>query len=204
MTAPPPHAIETVLQGISESMTGADREKLPLIAQIFSLYASRTIPEEEASTRLAGLIGTSEHIKQLDTFAPPAAPGPPSLRLRRTAQRWTPEEDRQLTLGVEQHGVNNWQVIANLVGGNRTKSQCAQRWFRGIDPRIDKGNWSFEEEQRLIELVEEHGIKAWTRVAQYMQTRSDVQCRFRWQFISKKAREEGRAVAPISPPASLF
>jgi hypothetical protein len=57
-----------------------------------------------------------------------------------------------------------------------------------IDPKIDKSNWSEEEEQKLIRLVSEHGDKSWTRIAAEMGSRSDVQCRFRYKFWARKAQ----------------
>jgi hypothetical protein len=99
--------------------------------------------------------------------------------------------------------MNNWQLIAADVGGGRTKAQCAQRWTRGLDPKIDKSNWSCEEEQKLIDLVQAHGTKQWTKIADAMETRTDVQCRHRWIQLTKKVDETG-AVKPVAPPARLM
>jgi hypothetical protein len=74
-----------------------------------------------------------------------------------------------------------------------------QRWNRVLDPKIDKANWSFEEEQRLIALVGLYGSRAWSKISQELGHRSDVQCRFRWHFLNKKAEEIGSEVRPVSP-----
>jgi hypothetical protein len=121
---------------------------------------------------------------------------------RRPQERWTSSEDRLLHLAVEHHGVQRWARIAGDVGGGRTRSQCAQRWTRVVNPKLRKGNWSFEEEEKLIASVQIHGTKAWGKVARDLETRPDVQCRFRWIFLQKKAAERGDEVRPMSPTTS--
>jgi hypothetical protein len=50
--------------------------------------------------------------------------------------------------------------VARYVGNNRTRSQCSQRWQRGLDPRISRSRWTPEDEARLIGLVEKYGEKS--------------------------------------------
>lgn len=126
---------------------------------------------------------------------------PPKVSLsgfRKKARPWTAEEDQRLISAINANGTENWPLVTSLVGGDRTRSQCSQRWHRVLDPKISKTNWSREEEQKLLNAVQEYGNKAWTRIATEMGNRSDVQCRFRYKFLLKKAKENQTELTPIS------
>ncbi|KAI5502723.1 RNA polymerase II transcription regulator recruiting protein [Trichomonas vaginalis G3] len=105
---------------------------------------------------------------------------------RQRSTPWTPEEDERLLQAVHEQGNSNWAAVATFVGNGRTKAQCSQRFHRVIDPRISKSNWSKEEEEKLLQVVEQYGNKAWTRVAAQFGNRTDVQCRFKYNHIKKK------------------
>lgn len=118
----------------------------------------------------------------------------------RKSRIWTPEEDQRLMNAIDANGTENWPLVASLVG-DRTISQCKQRWHRVLDPKISKANWSREEEQKLLNAVQKYGDKAWTTVASEMGNRSDTQCRFRYKFLLKRANDNKAALAPFSPPS---
>jgi hypothetical protein len=192
-----------ILAGIAAAIPGVEPAQIPLIVSIFSLLINGQISQEDAATRLQALIDTSEPLAAIQPFILPVTQGPPVRTARRTRAPWSPAEDARLQQAVEEHGMNNWHLIATAVGGDRTKAQCAQRWTRGIDPKIDKRNWSFEEEQKLIELVRIHGSRSWTKIADAMGNRTDVQCRHRWQQLVKKSDGTGQ-VQPVAPPARVM
>ena len=112
--------------------------------------------------------------------------------LRRKPRPWTPIEDQKLILAVSMFGINKWILVANYVGGNRTKSQCSQRWFRGLDPRLNKYSWTVEEDRLLLQLVNQQGTKSWTKIATSFPDRCDVQCRYRYIQLKKviEAKQE--------------
>lgn len=89
---------------------------------------------------------------------------------------------------VGKYGIDNWSHVANYVGNGRTRAQCAQRWNRGLDPRISRDQWTPEEENKLIELVECQQIKGWTHIANEMGNRSDVQCRYHYLQMKKEGK----------------
>lgn len=118
-----------------------------------------------------------------------AAPPPPDEEepkesSRRKTRSWTTNEDYRLIMGVHLCG-ENWNDVAEFVGGGRTRSQCSQRWYRVIDPRITKEHWTPEEEKKLLDLVQKYGEKAWIKVAAEMIGRSDVQCRYKYRKMQK-------------------
>jgi hypothetical protein len=111
---------------------------------------------------------------------------------RRKTHQWTPPEDIRLLAALHKFGGDNWSRIAKFVGSDRTRSQCSQRWQRGLDPRISRSHWTKEEEDLLVELVAKHGTKSWIAVSREMRNRSDVQCRYRYMQL--------HTASPISPP----
>ena len=121
---------------------------------------------------------------------------------RARAKRWTPEEDQKLRDAITQHGTTNWQAVATMVGNGRARSQCSHRWNRVLNPEISKANWSKEEEQILIKSVEQYGNKAWTRVAQQLGNRTDVQCRFKYRYLMKKF-DQANALAAQEQPQQM-
>lgn len=105
---------------------------------------------------------------------------------RKKPQIWTDFEDKRLLQGVNMYGTDSWNVVACFVGNGRTKSQCSQRWYRGLDPRINKESWNKSEDNNLLSLVEKLGTKSWIKIASYFPDRCDVQCRYRYTQLSKK------------------
>lgn len=101
----------------------------------------------------------------------------------RKCRNWTKYEDQRLLCAIHKFGIDNWKTIAQFVGNNRTKSQCSQRWDRGLNPNIKKGPWTSEQDKKLIELVGLYGKKSWKRIAAQFGNRSDVQCRYHYQKL---------------------
>ena len=118
---------------------------------------------------------------------PPYQPDEDSLNQqnRKKMRNWTNYEDIRLLGGIYRFGIENWTQIAKFVGNSRTRSQCAQRWSRGLNPRICKEHWDTSEDLLLLKLVNQFGEKSWTKVAYYMGNRSDVQCRYHYYQIQK-------------------
>lgn len=118
-----------------------------------------------------------------------------SISNRRKSHCWTPSEDERLLAGVHRYGIDNWSSVALFVGNSRTRSQCSQRWSRGIDPRLSKNLWTHEEETMLIQLVTVYGNKSWTQIANKLGNRSDVQCRYHYKQIHREFQSHANAAA---------
>eukprot|EP00966_Prymnesium_polylepis_P013462 310702-Prymnesium_polylepis.1 len=56
-----------------------------------------------------------------------------------------------------------WSKIAACVAV-REAGQCRHRWDALQESRVEKGTWSMEEEERLLELLREHG-RMYTAIA---------------------------------------
>jgi hypothetical protein len=93
--------------------------------------------------------------------------------------KWTVEEDAKLTEAVTELG-DNWLEIAALVPG-RTNGQCRQRWARILNPDIKNGEWSLEEDVKLIEGVKQFGDNNWVQIGALVPGRTNTQCSERWR-----------------------
>jgi hypothetical protein len=96
--------------------------------------------------------------------------------------KWTKSEDRLLARVVKQLGPRNWQQVAHILG-DRTGSQCLQRWTKALDPAIKRSRWAQEEDDVLKNAVEVYGLGNWTKVQKHIPGRTDMQCRERWVNI---------------------
>jgi len=128
------------------------------------------------------------------------------LNQRKKTRTWTSNEDLRLLKAIHKIGLDNWNEVARYVGNGRSRSQCSQRWIRVLDPRISKSNWSPEEDEKLISFVQAFGEKSWAKISHLMGTRSDVQCRYRYQQLPKQSAIH-KAIETISqqiPKSSIF
>jgi hypothetical protein len=94
-------------------------------------------------------------------------------------------EDQRLLAGITRFGPDNWAPVAAFVGNGRTRSQCAQRWNRGINPSISKEPWTVGEEEELKRLVKLNSESSWHKIAGELGNRSDVQCRYHYIQMQK-------------------
>lgn len=107
--------------------------------------------------------------------------------VRKRTRQWTHTEDIRLMAAILKYEIDDWEQVANFVGNGRLKCQCSQRWFRGLNPKIKKTTWTAEEDQRLFELVKLHGDKSWSKIADDMGDRCDVQCRYHYNQSRKSS-----------------
>jgi hypothetical protein len=97
--------------------------------------------------------------------------------IARSRGKWTAEEDAKLTEAVKRHG-KKWTLVAALVPG-RSNPQCLKRWNQSVDPSINKGKWTLEEDSKLIDAVTKFGSN-FAAVATRVPDRTNRQCRTRW------------------------
>jgi hypothetical protein len=107
--------------------------------------------------------------------------------------RWTPEEDVKLTSAVtntckkkcgKKHRID-WVAVAMLVP-HRTRKHCYRRWYRALDPSIDRANgrtgtWAAVEDIKLKAAVQKHGGKSWNAITSLVPGRTKEQCNSRWR-----------------------
>lgn len=188
--------VDLAMSQIPEPAKKLDNVTLFQIREVFNGFVSGRIPYNTARRLLSPLIGDSAALDRVNSILRiPEQPLPPAMyyrdnsrNLRAKTRPWTPYEDQRLLAGLHRYGLYDWAAVALFVGNGRTKSQCSQRWIRGLDPSINKEQWTKEEDDRLIGLVAHFGEKCWTHIAGELGNRCDVQCRYRYKQLS---REEG-------------
>ena len=145
----------------------------------------------KAIDRLAEILAVDENPlppSNEQFFAPLHASYRGQIAPRKKARPWTEAEDTRLLAGIYRFGLDAWGPVTEFVGSGRSRAQCSQRWFRGLDPRISKVLWTEEEERKLIETVQQYGDHSWTRVANILGNRSDAQCRYHYyQLVGNNA-----------------
>jgi hypothetical protein len=176
------------------------------ILRVLEGFLKRWMSFEAARRAVDSLIGITRPLEQLnailgaDSQPIPSPDGPRPASGRRKARSWTLHEDQRLLCGIYKLGIKNWTAISEFVGSGRSRSQCSQRWYRGLDPTISKLPWSLGEEQRLVGLVRQLGDRSWTRIASQMGNRSDVQCSYKYKQLQKEMRSDARPVRPLAEP----
>lgn len=99
--------------------------------------------------------------------------------------KFSPEEDEELTRLVGIYG-ENWEIIVENMPGRNVR-QVRDRWSSYLSPSINKGPFSREEDALLLEKFEELGPK-WVKMTTFFKGRSDTALKNRWQILERKIR----------------
>lgn len=195
------------------------QNELDMVRSLMQDYITGKIKYKECKDGVFTLIGSYESVdKVYEILNVPKEPlteyseTNEDNAMKKRVHSWTPDEDRRLLCGITKYGLSDWAEVSKFIGNGRTRSQCSQRWHRSLNPRICKERWMPDDDERLLQYVNLYGDHAWTKVAQAFGCRTDVQCRYRYQLISKKkqaqtvkrAAEKQQAVATPQPPTTLF
>jgi hypothetical protein len=113
-------------------------------------------------------------------FAPPRSVPDPEVAAEHmtVTHGFSPEEDEQLTKLVEKWGCQRWSLISHHMQP-KTAKQCRERWYYALDPGLNRGVWTKEEDRILIEKHRELG-NSWTKIARFLPGRTDSLVKSRW------------------------
>lgn len=101
---------------------------------------------------------------------------------------WSFTEDEKLISLVGQHGSNGmgvWETVACGMGYTRNPKQCRERWTGFLDPSLKIGEWTDEEDARLLHLCKQYG-KRWSKIAKQMPGRTADRIKRRFHVILYK------------------
>jgi hypothetical protein len=197
--------VDVTMAAFTDFHTNMECATASSISSALERFLLQQLSYDDLARTVGSLVGVTQPLEKLrailETGSDPIPPPADDIQTtggRRPSRAWTQYEDQRLLAGIYRNGIENWTSISKFVGNGRTRSQCTQRWYRGLDPKISKDHWSKDEEHKLLALVEEHSDKCWTTIAAKLGHRSDVQCRYRYRQLQKDVH--GRKLRP--PPMS--
>jgi len=98
---------------------------------------------------------------------------------------WKPEEDALLIKVMSEEMEGDWQSVSRRIPGRNAK-QCKERWMLNLNPAINHGPWTPEEDSALIELHAEFGGK-WSILAKRLTGRTEHAIKTRFLSLQKRA-----------------
>ncbi|KAK7305374.1 hypothetical protein VNO77_43279 [Canavalia gladiata] len=84
------------------------------------------------------------------------------------ALKWTPQNPTLCMKDLQQVSGKNAKVV-----GRRPKKGS-------YNVPLIKGQWTDEEDRKLLKLVKQHGVRNWSQIAEKLEGRAGKQCRERW------------------------
>jgi uncharacterized protein (DUF2237 family) len=127
-----------------------------------------------------------------DAYAVHVTDTQPNAGATRATGPFTLEEDAKLTSAVPANRFGkmqrvDWITVASLVPG-RTAAQCQGRWKKAFHPSVfltavRTGKWTEDEDSKLKSSMQTHGDQDWVTIAKMVSSRTNIQCRARWQDV---------------------
>lgn len=99
---------------------------------------------------------------------------------------WTHEEDFALIDLVSEFGIKKWAKISKAINekfnsGRKGKS-CRERWNNHLNPEINKGEWTYEEDLKLMYEFRVLG-KKWSMISKALVGRTENTVKNRWKTL---------------------
>lgn len=108
--------------------------------------------------------------------------------------QWSRQEDALLIEHVQaalarQVRRLNWSEIARFIP-KRSSKQCRERWVNHLNPDVNKGEWTAEEDELLWEYQKEMPRK-WAHLARKIPGRTENQVKVRWNILNRHRQRYG-------------
>lgn len=131
----------------------------------------------------------------------------------RTKKVWTAEEDALLAQVVIEDGKRRWKYIAmrmTLKSEKKTiysPKQVRNRWENHVDPDLNKGPWTSDEDTELLSLIATFG-KKWSEISRRLPGRTMHTVKNRYKSLAKHKidgiplpnTQNTQTVQPEAPP----
>ena len=103
------------------------------------------------------------------------------IRSQKGRDKFTQEEDMKLKWLVSITGTKNWKFIAQEMGTKNVR-QCRDRWKNYLNPSLNLGDWSLEEDMIIFNKFKELGPR-WKIIAKFLRGRSPNSVRNRMKHL---------------------
>ena len=105
---------------------------------------------------------------------------------------WNHEEDEILKELVKELGIKRWAQIASIISSRfnsmRKGKNCRERWKNHLDPYINKGEWTYEEDLALLIQHQEFG-KKWSKISKELVGRTENSVKNRLNTLMKSVKQ---------------
>jgi len=141
--------------------------------------------DEDSSSTVSSLHNASKKITKISSEGNTKQSS--QKRSKRARNPWTPQEDAQLMELMKKYG-QSWAMISSVLVG-RTGKQVRDRYLNKLRPNIKLGDWSAEEDERLVALCKEVGNR-WSLIATHLPGRTEGQVKNRYYSHIKKRLDQ--------------
>lgn len=95
--------------------------------------------------------------------------------------RFTQDEDEKMLELITEHGLGKWTLVSQNMG-ERTARQCRERYNNYLSPELKHGDWTSEEDARLVDLYAKYDAN-WNLISQQFKGRSRISLRNRHALL---------------------
>lgn len=122
---------------------------------------------------------------------------------------WSIAEDDML-VSILNKGSKKWGMIANFLNKEihkslkiRTGKMCKERWNNYLNPLINRGPWTTEEDEKALKYFVIYGNK-WSKISKFIENRTESAVKNRIKSLQNKLTQDLKVVSsPKSPLVSL-
>ncbi|CAK9293327.1 unnamed protein product [Gordionus sp. m RMFG-2023] len=143
-----------------------ENEKLKMLVSEYGLQDWKTISEELGTSRM-----------------PYQCLGQYQKHFKKGLDSWTKEEDQKLMDLVGEFKIGNCILWNNVFQyfSNKNYVQMVRRYRKFLNPQNKVGKWNKSEDKQLLTCISKHKHNCWSRISRGISSRTDIQCRDRYQ-----------------------